>query len=143
MAVFLHGPAAAAGVALVNSIGNLGGLLGSSLLGFLKTHVQGGYATSMPLLGTLTVLAACSNLLLHRSIFRAQPSQQAFMPVAQVCGVVLEHPCMYWLRAQECDDDDVFEQGEDTCLAMHAMEVEDGRSAEDSPGEGHTLLLKP
>lgn len=85
LAVFLHGPAAAAGVALVNAIGNLGGLLGSALLGYLKTHLEGGYAAAMPLLGTLTVLAACSNMLLHRSIFSQQPSEQAFMPVAQVC----------------------------------------------------------
>lgn len=83
VAVFCHGPAAAAAVALVNSIGNLGGLLGSALLGYLKTHLRGGYAASMPLLGTLTVLAACSNLLLHRTIFAQRP-EQSFMPVAQV-----------------------------------------------------------
>lgn len=83
LAMFCHGPAAATGVALVNSIGNLGGLLGSWLLGYLKANLEGGYAAAMPLLGTLTVLAACSNLLIHRSVV-SQPGQQEFMPVAQV-----------------------------------------------------------
>ena len=162
LATFLHGPAAAAGVAIVNAIGNLGGLLGSALLGYLKTHLQGGYAASMPLLGTLTVLAACSNFLLHWSIFSQQSRQQNFMPIAQVCrgptvvcffsyslSVVVISPCkppshntqMHCLHASQDCDDEAFEEGEDACLAVHAMEVEDGRSGEETLCEEvHTLL---
>lgn len=44
---FLSGPAAAAGIALINSIGNLGGFLGPYLMGWLKettTHYTAGLA---------------------------------------------------------------------------------------------------
>lgn len=43
---------------------------------------------------------------------------------------------------QECDDEEECAQHdeEDACLAMHAMEVEDGRSADGTPRGGHALL---
>jgi ACS family tartrate transporter-like MFS transporter len=49
--VFLAGTAAAAGIALVNSVGNLGGFVGPSLFGLIKEHT-GGFA------GALWTLAA-------------------------------------------------------------------------------------
>jgi ACS family tartrate transporter-like MFS transporter len=48
---FLAGTAAAAGIALVNSVGNLGGFVGPSLFGLIKEHT-GGFA------GALWTLAA-------------------------------------------------------------------------------------
>jgi ACS family tartrate transporter-like MFS transporter len=38
---FLAGTAAAGGIALINSVGNLGGFLGPSVIGWLKTHTSG------------------------------------------------------------------------------------------------------
>lgn len=43
---FLGGTAAAAGIALINSIGNLGGFAGPSIMGFFKQH-SGGYALGL------------------------------------------------------------------------------------------------
>lgn len=91
MAIFLHGEAAAAGVAIINSIGNMGGLLGNFLLGYLKTHLAGGYAAAMPLLGSFALVAAVSLFVLHCSIVRLQEGGggQQFMRVAQVWWCVL------------------------------------------------------
>jgi ACS family tartrate transporter-like MFS transporter len=44
-AALLTGPAAAAGIALVNSIGNVGGFVGPTLIGYLK-ETTGSYAAS-------------------------------------------------------------------------------------------------
>ena len=52
---FLSGTAAAGGIALINSIGNLGGFVGPYVLGYLKQHTA-GYTAG------LLVLAACSLL---------------------------------------------------------------------------------
>ena len=52
---FLSGTAAAGGIALINSIGNLGGFVGPYVVGFLKQHTA-GYSAG------LLVLAACSLL---------------------------------------------------------------------------------
>lgn len=49
---FLSGTAAAGGIAMINSIGNLGGYAGPSIMGFLRKHTQ-GYSTGM------LILAAC------------------------------------------------------------------------------------
>jgi len=49
--IVLAGPAAAAGIALINAIGNLGGFFGPSVMGWLR-EVTGGYS------GGLLVLAA-------------------------------------------------------------------------------------
>jgi ACS family tartrate transporter-like MFS transporter len=48
----LSGTAAAGGIAMINSIGNLGGGAGPSIMGYLKKHTE-GYATGM------LILAAC------------------------------------------------------------------------------------
>lgn len=52
---FLGGTAAAGGIALINSVGNLGGFLGSYVTGWLKTHT-GGYGGGLAVMGGVLVL---------------------------------------------------------------------------------------
>jgi ACS family tartrate transporter-like MFS transporter len=54
----LTGPAAAAGIALVNSIGNVGGFVGPSLIGYLK-EATGSFAPALSALAAAMVAAAC------------------------------------------------------------------------------------
>jgi MFS transporter, ACS family, tartrate transporter len=54
---FLTGPAAAAGIALVTMIANIGGFAGPALIGVLKTRI-GTYTHAFLLLGGLAVIAA-------------------------------------------------------------------------------------
>jgi ACS family tartrate transporter-like MFS transporter len=54
---FLTGPAAAAGIALVTMIANVGGFAGPALIGWLKTRT-GTHADAFLLLGGLAVIAA-------------------------------------------------------------------------------------
>ena len=58
-AAMLTGPAAAAGIALVNSIGNAGGFVGPALIGYLK-ETTGSYA---PALWGLAVAIAASGVM--------------------------------------------------------------------------------
>lgn len=53
----LTGQAAAAGIALINSLGNLGGFAGPYVMGFVKTHT-GGFAQAFLCIAGLMVLAA-------------------------------------------------------------------------------------
>ena len=62
---FLTGAAAAAGIALVNSIANLGGFLGPVLVGVLKERT-GGYATAYTALATGLIIAALMIIVLGR-----------------------------------------------------------------------------
>ena len=64
---FLSGPAAAGGIALVISIGNLGSFLGPSLVGVLKEQT-GGYAVGMAMFVLPLVLAAAIVLGLGRKL---------------------------------------------------------------------------
>lgn len=64
-AQFLTGPAAAAGVAAINSIGNLGGFVGPVAIGWLKER-SGGYGQGLCLVGAFLVLSALLILLLAR-----------------------------------------------------------------------------
>ncbi len=59
------GTAAAAAIALINSIGNLGGYLGPTLLGNAK-DATGSYSTGMLILGGLSLAAAAMMMLLQR-----------------------------------------------------------------------------
>jgi ACS family tartrate transporter-like MFS transporter len=59
------GTAAAAAIALINSIGNLGGYLGPMLLGKAK-DATGSYSTGMLILGGLALAAAAMMMLLQR-----------------------------------------------------------------------------
>ncbi|KAK9837559.1 hypothetical protein WJX74_000209 [Apatococcus lobatus] len=54
-AAFLQGPAAATGIALINTIGSLGGVIGPMLLGTIK-HSQGTYANAVWFLALLSFL---------------------------------------------------------------------------------------
>jgi ACS family tartrate transporter-like MFS transporter len=71
---FLTGPAAAAGVALVTMIANIGGFAGPALIGLLKTHT-GTHADAFLLLGGLAVIAAL--LALRIRVAATQRSEQS------------------------------------------------------------------
>jgi MFS transporter, ACS family, tartrate transporter len=60
---FLSGAGAAAGIAMINSLGNLGGFVGPSVIGWLK-HTTGGYGAGLYVVaGTLAVSAAVTLIL--------------------------------------------------------------------------------
>jgi len=71
---FLTGPAAAAGIALVTMIANVGGFTGPALIGVLKTRT-GTHADAFLLLGGLAVIAAL--LALRIGPGQAPSSEQA------------------------------------------------------------------
>jgi MFS transporter, ACS family, tartrate transporter len=70
--LFLAGPAAASGIATINSIGNLGGFVGPAMIGWIKDQT-GSFAGGLYLVGALLLLSATLTLLLARSISR-QPA---------------------------------------------------------------------
>ncbi|WP_218018731.1 MFS transporter [Novosphingobium rosa] len=73
---FLSGPTAAAGVAAINSIGNLGGFVGPVAIGWLKER-SGGYGQGLCVVGAFLLLSALLVLLLARhqkTLTSAQPS---------------------------------------------------------------------
>jgi ACS family tartrate transporter-like MFS transporter len=55
--IFLGGTAAAAGIALINAIGNLGGFVGPAIMGMLRDRT-GGYAGGLLVLSSALVLEA-------------------------------------------------------------------------------------
>ncbi len=59
---FLRGSGAAAGIALVNSIGNLGGFLGPTLMGFFKGW-SGDFSCGLYALAAGLAAAGCSSLI--------------------------------------------------------------------------------
>jgi MFS transporter, ACS family, tartrate transporter len=63
--MFLSGAGAAAGIAMINSIGNLGGFVGPVAIGWLK-HETGGYAAGLYVVGATLALSAVVTLLLSR-----------------------------------------------------------------------------
>ena len=64
--MFLSGAAAAAGIATINSIGNLGGFAGPAMIGWLKDQT-GSFAGGLYFVAGLLVLSATLTLLLSRS----------------------------------------------------------------------------
>jgi ACS family tartrate transporter-like MFS transporter len=62
----LRGTAAAAGIALINSVGNLGGFVGPYLVGWLK-DATGGFESGLLLLSTAPALAAVVVLTVPRA----------------------------------------------------------------------------
>ena len=52
-----QGPAAATGIAVINSVGNVGGMVGPMLIGWLR-HKQASYATGVTVLASVTMAAA-------------------------------------------------------------------------------------
>jgi MFS transporter, ACS family, tartrate transporter len=63
--MFLSGAGAAAGIAMINSIGNLGGFVGPFAIGWLK-NVTGGYAAGLYVVGATLAMSAVITLLLSR-----------------------------------------------------------------------------
>jgi len=71
---FLGGAAMAGGIALINSAGSLGGILGPVLIGVLREQT-GNYTTGMIALAIALIFAATSVLALGRSM-AARPALQ-------------------------------------------------------------------
>jgi len=66
-AMFLSGAGAAAGIALINSLGNLGGFAGPMLIGWLKQRM-GSYAAGLDAVGAMMALSAVLMLAMKRRI---------------------------------------------------------------------------
>jgi MFS transporter, ACS family, tartrate transporter len=64
--LFLSGASAAAGIAMINSLGNLGGFVGPFVIGWLK-NVTGGYAAGLYVVAATLALSAVVTLLLSRN----------------------------------------------------------------------------
>jgi ACS family tartrate transporter-like MFS transporter len=64
---FLGGSAAAGGLALVVSIGQIGSFIGSTLIGVLRERT-GGFAAPMAVIGIFLAVAAAVTLLLGRAL---------------------------------------------------------------------------
>jgi ACS family tartrate transporter-like MFS transporter len=63
--LFLSGARAAAGIAMINSIGNLGGFVGPFVMGWLK-HATGGYSAGLYVVGATLAVSAAATLLVAR-----------------------------------------------------------------------------
>jgi ACS family tartrate transporter-like MFS transporter len=74
---FLSGAAAAAGIAVINSIGNLAGFAGPFAMGWIKDHT-GSYTGGLLLLAALGILAMGIVLLLGHT----ETSEQSRTPAA-------------------------------------------------------------
>ncbi|HEX7934912.1 MAG TPA: MFS transporter [Paraburkholderia sp.] len=68
--MFLSGAGAAAGIAMINSIGNLGGFVGPFAIGWLK-HVTGSYSAGLYVVGATLAVSAVVTLMLSRQSKRA------------------------------------------------------------------------
>jgi ACS family tartrate transporter-like MFS transporter len=64
--LFLSGSALAAGIALINTVGSLGGFVGPTLVGYVR-EATGGFAGGLLFLAGLLVVAALGTLVLRRS----------------------------------------------------------------------------
>ncbi|MGF6644768.1 MFS transporter [Paraburkholderia sp. GAS82] len=74
--MFLSGAGAAAGIAMINSVGNLGGFVGPFAIGWLK-NVTGGYAAGLYVVGATLAVSAVVTVMLSRQ------SKQPPSPVAE------------------------------------------------------------
>ena len=63
---FLSGPALAAGIALINTMGSLGGFVGPTMVGYVR-EATGGFTGGLLLLAMLLVVAGVGTLVLRRS----------------------------------------------------------------------------
>ncbi|WP_277182652.1 MFS transporter [Caballeronia sp. BR00000012568055] len=63
--MFLSGAGAAAGIAMINSIGNLGGFVGPFAIGWLK-NATGSYAAGLYVVGATLAMSAIITLMLSR-----------------------------------------------------------------------------
>ncbi|TXH34430.1 MAG: MFS transporter [Rhodospirillaceae bacterium] len=64
--MFLSGPAAAAGIATINSLGNLGGFVGPSMIGWIK-EVTGSFLGGLYFVAGLLLLSAVLTLVLAKA----------------------------------------------------------------------------
>jgi ACS family tartrate transporter-like MFS transporter len=78
--MFLTGPAAAAGIAWINSLGNLGGFFGPSIVGWAK-QLSGSFAGGLYALALCALVSAVVSLfgLKIRSAVTAAPKTAAFV----------------------------------------------------------------
>ena len=74
--MFLSGPAAATGIATINSIGNLGGFAGPAMIGWIK-DLTGSFVGGLYFVGGLLVFSAVLTLVLSRSLQRPATSVAA------------------------------------------------------------------
>ena len=65
--MFLSGASAAAGIALINSLGNLGGFIGPLAIGWMKDR-WGSYSAGLSAVGAMMVLSAVVMLAMRRRI---------------------------------------------------------------------------
>ncbi|KDR86434.1 membrane protein [Agrobacterium sp. TS43] len=77
--LFLSGPAAAAGIATINSIGNLGGFVGPSVIGWVKDQT-GGFSGGLYFVAGLLLLSAVLTLILSKT---SQKSAEAANAASQ------------------------------------------------------------
>ena len=72
--MFLTGASAAAGIALINSMGNMGGFIGPMLIGWMKDK-WGGYAAGLYTVGAMSALSAVVVVALARETQRSTPAR--------------------------------------------------------------------
>jgi nitrate/nitrite transporter NarK len=77
---FLTGTAAAGGLALINSIGNLGGFFGPYFMGWVKT-ATGDYSVALLLIGIGLALAGLIALRMRQAVADEHPA--AAVPAAR------------------------------------------------------------
>jgi MFS transporter, ACS family, tartrate transporter len=75
----LGGAAAAAGIAWINSVGNLGGFVGPTLVGYIK-QATGSYAGAVTVLGCALVILAVLAIVLRPKV---EDSRKELVPQAQ------------------------------------------------------------
>ena len=71
--MFLSGASAAAGIALINSMGNVGGFVGPVLVGWLKDKL-GSYTAGLDVVGAMCALSAVVVVILARVTGRKAPA---------------------------------------------------------------------
>ena len=77
--MFLSGAGAAAGIAMINSVGNLGGFVGPFVIGWLK-NVTGSYSAGLYVVAATLAVSAVVTLMLSRR------AQQTHAPVGERHG---------------------------------------------------------
>jgi ACS family tartrate transporter-like MFS transporter len=70
--LFLSGPAAAAGIATINSIGNLGGFAGPAMIGWIR-DLTGSFLGGLYFVAGLLVVSAVLTLVVARSLQQPAP----------------------------------------------------------------------
>jgi ACS family tartrate transporter-like MFS transporter len=74
--MFLTGASAAAGIALINCMGNLGGFIGPVLIGWMKDR-WGSYAAGLYVVGGMCALSAVVVVALARQTGRSAGAQES------------------------------------------------------------------